>query len=184
MIEGKNVSVSFGEKTALHYLNFTVPTDGVTAVSGPSGCGKTTLLKLLAGLIIPTAGTIHGADGLKFGVVFQENRLLPWMTTKENVAIISDTASANALLGRFGLREAGDMLPKALSGGMQRRVALARALAFRPDFLLLDEPFNGLDEETLHTCAKILLESNLPMLVITHHPEEADLLHARHRIQL
>ena len=126
-----------------------MPDGGHIALMGPSGCGKTTLLRVLAGLQAPDAGTVRVEPG-RMACVFQEPRLLPWRTAAENVnAVLSDRAQtmpqALAWLERLELGDACDQYPAALSGGMQQRVAIARALAYDAPVLLLDEPFRGLD---------------------------------------
>jgi len=114
-------------------------------IRGESGRGKTTLFRLIAGLETPQKGTITLVPGCKPAMVFQEDRLLPWMTAKGNVALVSDDATAIQLLTALGLSDALDAKPQTLSGGMCRRAALARALAVQPDLLLLDEAFKGID---------------------------------------
>ena len=114
-------------------------------IRGASGRGKTTLLRLIAGLETPQRGAITMEPGCKPAMVFQEARLLPWLTAKDNVSLVSDDATAVQLLTALGLSDALDAKPATLSGGMRRRVALARALAVQPDLLLLDEAFKGVD---------------------------------------
>ncbi len=110
-------------------------------IRGASGKGKTTLLRLVAGLETPTSGEIAIAPGCKTAMVFQEDRLLPWLTAKGNVSLVSDDAAAVQLLSALGLSDVIDAKPETLSGGMCRRVALARALAVQPDL----EAFKGVD---------------------------------------
>ena len=148
MIELKHVTCAYGEKTPIRDLTLALPDAGVIGVFGASGSGKTTLLRLLAGRIQPASGTVEGLYGKRVSMVFQEDRLLPWRTALENVALVRDGSSGEAmrLLDAMELSAEAGKLPVALSGGMQRRVALARALNFGGDMLLLDEPFKGLDE--------------------------------------
>ena len=147
MIELKHVTCAYGEKTPVRNLTLTLSDAGVIGVFGASGSGKTTLLRLLAGRLQPTSGTVEGLCGKRVSMVFQEDRLLPWRTALENVALVRDGSSGDAtrLLDAMELSAEAEKLPAALSGGMQRRVALARALNFGGDVLLLDEPFKGLD---------------------------------------
>lgn len=128
-----------------------------TALVGPSGCGKSTLLRALAGLLSPSHGQIQGQDDRHFGLVFQEPTLLAWRTVFDNVALpltLSGLRSGEVkqrvahALTMVGLASRGDAIPCELSGGMKMRVSLARALAGRPQTLLLDEPFAALDELT------------------------------------
>jgi ABC-type nitrate/sulfonate/bicarbonate transport system ATPase subunit len=184
MIELKDASLSFCQKTVFSNLNLSIDATGTTALAGPSGCGKTTLMKVIAGLLRLDAGVLSGTKGLRFSIVFQENRLLPWLTALENVSLVSDVQTAHCWLARLGISEAESLKPKALSGGMQRRVAIARALSYPADMLLLDEPFNGLDEENRAAAAEAILAAGLPILVITHHAEEAAQLKARKIIRL
>ena len=148
MIETRDLTVTYGGRAVLREVDLTVPDGGHIALMGPSGCGKTTLLRVLAGLQTPDAGTVRVEPG-RMACVFQEPRLL-WRTAAENVnAVLSDRAQtmpqALAWLERLELGDACDQYPAALSGGMQQRVAIARALAYDAPVLLLDEPFRGLD---------------------------------------
>lgn len=149
MIETRDLTVTYGGRAVLREVDLTVPDGGHIALMGPSGCGKTTLLRVLAGLQTPDAGTVRVEPG-RMACVFQEPRLLPWRTAAENVnAVLSDRAQtmpqALIWLERLELGDACDQYPAALSGGMQQRVAIARALAYDAPVLLLDEPFRGLD---------------------------------------
>ena len=182
MIELRDITVRFGSHTVLERFHADIPLEGVTAVTGPSGSGKTTLLRLLLGLQRPDAGTIRGLTGLRVAPVFQEDRLLPWRTALENAALTGDRDAAADYLRRLGLSDALHVKPAALSGGMRRRVAMARALNYRGDLLLLDEPFTGLDEEARRKAAGVLLDTGLPMVVVTHDPEKLTLLGAARRI--
>ncbi|MDQ6682791.1 MAG: ATP-binding cassette domain-containing protein, partial [Chloroflexota bacterium] len=148
---------------ALRDLDLDVPAGSFTAVIGPNGSGKSTLLRIVAGLLAPTSGSVtvggtppRAGDG-RVAVVFQQPRLVPWRTTLENVALPLELAGidpndrrrrAGAALERVGLARAADRYPRELSGGMQQRAALARALTADPQVLLLDEPFSSLDALT------------------------------------
>lgn len=169
-IEIRNVSKSFGAKPVLENVSMTIPDKGIFGIFGPSGCGKTTLLRLIAGLEKPDKGEISGTKGLNFSFVFQEDRLLPQKTALENVAMFSDNDTAEYYLDLFGLSEGARKLPEELSGGMKRRTAVARALAYGGDILLLDEPFTGLEEDK---CALLLAQFRKyslekPVLLVTH----------------
>lgn len=170
MIELAHVHCIYGEKTPIKDLTLILPDVGVVGVFGASGAGKTTLLRLLAGLLQPTSGTIQGLAGKRISMVFQEDRLLPWLTAAENVALVRDgsEADARALLAALALSAEADQLPRALSGGMQRRVALARALNFGGDVLLLDEPFKGLDAALCAEAAAVV-RGRFPLTVIATH---------------
>ena len=178
MIRFDDVTCAFGEKTPIANLTYTLPEQGVIGVFGPSGSGKTTFLRLLAGLIKPTAGTVSGTEGKRISMVFQEDRLLPWRTALENVTLVREGSGEEAAAILKGLeleREAG-RLPRELSGGMQRRLAIARALNYGGDILLLDEPFKGLDASLRERVAQ-QVRGSFPLIVIaTHDRAEAEML--------
>ena len=162
------------------------PNPGLTAIMGSSGAGKTTLIRILLGLIRPDAGHITGLSGLTPSVVFQENRLFPGLTALENAEAAGvKGGSGRYWLKRLGLGDALDLRPQALSGGMQRRVAIARALCYGGNFLVLDEPFKGLDIDTRAGIFPIFREvkREKAVLLITHDPEEAEAL-ADHLVKI
>lgn len=176
MIELFDVSLSYGEKRVLDRFSLSLPDSGTVCFFGPSGCGKTSLLRVLAGLTEPDSGTVSGTHGRTLSMVFQENRLLPWLTALENISLVlpeNNLARARHWLEQVELGADADKLPRQLSGGMQRRVALARALAYGGDFLLLDEPFAGLDnalaERLWHLSAGLYKDK--PVVLITHDKE-------------
>ncbi len=145
MLKITDLSKSFGEKNVLQGFNAEFGV-GIHGISAPSGTGKTTLFRIIAGLESADSGDIAGAG--KISVDFQEPRLLPWLTAEKNAAIAEkELGLAKKILCELGLKNELNVLPAQLSGGMQRRVALTRALACRFDTLLLDEPFTGLDTE-------------------------------------
>ena len=134
------------------------------------------------GLEQPRVGRVVRSDDLTFSVVFQEHRLFPWLTVSENVsAICSKPQRVQEVLEIVGLWEFRDRYPKELSGGMQRRVALARAMAFDGDILVLDEPFTGLDEEMAQHIAQALQQQYADRLIVlvTHSAVEAAWFHAQ-----
>lgn len=182
MIHLNRITLSFGEQTVLKDQNLMIPSGAHIALMGPSGCGKTSLLRLIAGLIKPTGGTavIHSD---RISCLFQEPRLFPWLTAEENVnAVLSDRAAtlpdAQKWLEAVGLADAMKKYPRELSGGMQQRVSLARALAYNGDILLLDEPLKGLDSETKADMIRLLRQhtAGKTLLLATHDPEEANAL--------
>lgn len=184
MLELKNLTLCYGEKTVIEGLSYCFPSSGTLLLSAPSGAGKTTLLRLIAGLEKPTAGEIV-SDHRRVAMCFQEPRLLPWLTCLDNIKLVlAERPDADALarlwLSRMELEEVKNALPTALSGGMQQRVALARALAFGGDLLLLDEPFSGLDEALKRRIAPFLREANPSglTLMVTHRAEDAALMDA------
>lgn len=181
-VEMKNVSFSYGNKQVIKDFNLSVKSGECICLLGPSGCGKTTVLRLIAGLITPQIGTIETYGG-KISIVFQEDRLLPWATTLENISLPllgKDKSVAKKTLDNVNLTDSGELFPNEMSGGMNRRIAIARALAFGGDILLLDEPFNGIDEENKRSLAKLILElfNDKTIVLITHIAEDAKLLNA------
>lgn len=168
----------------LEDLHFTIGDGQIAALLGPSGVGKTTLLKMLAGLEGRYNGRIeygarNGVDQ-RIGMVFQEPRLLPWLSVRDNVTLVlSDSADdadwVDELLAAVQLSQSANTLPNQLSGGMQRRVALARAFAVRPHLLLLDEPFVSLDPPTAGELRRYLLQlwrTLHPTVVLVSHDIE------------
>jgi len=162
----------------LHDFTLELPDSGIVAFMGPSGYGKTTLLRLLAGLIEPDSGQVI-ADYKRLSYVFQEDRLLDGVTALGNILAVLDTkdeAFAMKWLENMGLEDSANLLPRELSGGMRRRLAIARAMAFGGDFILLDEPFAGLDDVTRERIYPHIFETTIPRLTIlvTHDRHEAE----------
>ena len=176
-IEFRNVSFSYKEKDIIRNWSFTIPKTGVLCFFGPSGCGKTTIFRLLCGLEKPSKGQMVNLPK-KFSVVFQEDRLLPWKTVAENIEITGQ--NAESVLKLVGLSDVSDEPISSLSGGMARRVAIARAIGYPGDILLLDEPFTGIEEEKIDILAEYILHlaKSIPVLLITHKEEEAKRLNA------
>ena len=183
---------------ALEPTNLSVADNDFVTILGPSGCGKSTLLRMVAGLDTPTTGRIlldgkvitgPGADR---GMVFQSYTLFPWLTVAENVAFglrergISQKERSNIArewLEKVGLTSFASHFPKQLSGGMQQRTAIARALANDPKMLLLDEPFGALDNQTRALMQELLLgiweRERKTVIFVTHDIEEAIFLASR-----
>lgn len=195
MIDVKEVSLVYGggnsRVEALRDLTFSVAEGEFISLIGPSGCGKTTLLKVVANLLRPTSGTVS-VNGFTaeearrkrmFSLVFQKPVLLPWRNIIQNVALPLE------ITGRDGARDPAELLeivglsgfeekyPKELSGGMQQRVSIARALTFNPRILLMDEPFGALDEFTRNELNQELLKTwkriGVTVLFVTHSIAEA-----------
>jgi NitT/TauT family transport system ATP-binding protein len=169
-------------KLVIQDLALDVPPDGFVALFGPSGCGKTTLLNLIAGLDPDVDGTVALPPGTRIGYVFQEPRLLPWLTVEDNLRLVlGDEPDASlridAWLAEMGLGDVRQVYPSRLSLGMARRVALARAFAIRPTLLLMDEPFVSLDEPTAARLRRLLLDTlrahPATVLFVTHNLREA-----------
>ncbi len=172
MIELKKVSLSLEGRHILKDFSLSLPEKGIVLITGPSGCGKTTLTRLISGLIRPDRGSVV-TNGARLSVVFQEDRLVPTLSAKDNVSLVSSPEEAEKRLCELGLRDSLDLLPEELSGGMKRRVAIARALAFGGDALLLDEAFTGLDEELAEEVLDYICNEYKDRLIIavTHRPE-------------
>ena len=179
MLELKEISLSFGGHAVLSDCSLhLVPSERI-ALMGPSGCGKTTLLRTALSLQQPDSGTVV-CRARKPAAVFQEPRLLPWLTALENVnLVLSDTPetlpAARAWLECMELADSAGLYPAELSGGMQQRVSLARALACEPDLLVLDEPFKGLDSALYDRILEVLKKAldGASLLLATHREEEA-----------
>ncbi len=183
MIEIKDLTVRFADQTVFENRSFEIPDAGVVLLCGESGVGKTTLLRVLAGLLRPQSGKVTGTEGRRISFAFQEPRLLEFMTAVENVSLVSDRKTAEALLDRLNLGDALQKKASALSGGQKQRVSLARAFAFSDDIVLLDEPFTGLDEQNKLRAAELIRTARLAV-VVTHDASDADLLHADRKINL
>lgn len=194
LLELHSVSKEFsGGIEAVRDVTLAVEEGEFMSILGPSGCGKTTLLRLIAGLSMPTTGELclsghriigPGADR---GLVSQEYTSFPWLSVRDNIAFglrLDHSQSKTAVCKRvddlfsmMGLREFADAYPEQLSGGQQQRVALARSLAISPRLLLLDEPFGALDAQTRNDMQQLLhalwIELSQTMLFVTHDIEEA-----------
>ena len=172
MICLEKVTVTFGEKRVLDRFSLTLPKTGITALSGPSGCGKTTLLRVLAGLQRRSAGVVTVPP--RPTLLFQENRLLPWRTVEQHIADVLPRArrgEAGRWLALVELEEEARSYPGALSGGMGRRLALARALACGGGLYLLDEPFTGVDAARAARILERVRALGVPVLLSSHEAE-------------
>jgi NitT/TauT family transport system ATP-binding protein len=199
LISLRHVGKSFADGTvrALEDISFDVGVGEFVSLVGPSGCGKTTLLRLMNGLIEAEEGTVRvmGAPpqpGPDLAMVFQSARLLPWRTVSGNIEFAlalrghgraESVRRAEALLGAVGLKDFASAFPHQLSGGMQQRVGLARALAVEPKVLLMDEPFAALDAMTREVLRNELLRMwdrrRITIVFVTHDVDEAVLLSQR-----
>lgn len=171
MITLKHAWFSYGSKTILRDLSLELPNTGITALQGPSGCGKTTLLRILAGLEKPQNGTIRGITPAEAAFLFQEDRLLPWRTVRQHITDVlprNHTGSPEFYLELVELEGEIGTLPKALSGGMGRRLALARCLALERPVLLLDEPFAGVDPERARRILARIRSLGKTVILVTH----------------
>jgi NitT/TauT family transport system ATP-binding protein len=197
MLEVRDLAHRYGSGPGAHVavseLSFTVAEDELSCIVGPSGCGKSTLLRCIAGLVKPTAGTVtlHGdpVQGVPedLAVVFQDysRSLFPWLSVRGNVEFPLRTrarrrerrARAMEALSWVGLEDAAGKYPSQLSGGMQQRVSIARALASKPSLLLMDEPFASVDAQTRGELEDLLLrvrrEHGSTVLLVTHDIDES-----------
>ncbi|PKL86182.1 MAG: polyamine ABC transporter ATP-binding protein [Ignavibacteriae bacterium HGW-Ignavibacteriae-1] len=208
IIEAQNVTVRYGELTVLEDVNFKIRRGEIFVIVGGSGCGKSTLLRQLIGLEVPTEGQIMiegenlseaSADDSssimkKFGILFQSNGLFASMTIGENVKLALDSNTSldeetadriiDIKLNSVGLLNYKNFYPSEISGGMQKRAALARAMALDPDILFFDEPSSGLDPLTASALDKLIIELNAglntTMVIITH--DLASILNISHRV--
>ena len=170
--------------TAIRDFALDVAQESMTVLMGPSGCGKTTLLRIVAGLDDRFVGKVNVPEGARIGVMFQEPRLLPWRTVRQNIELVAapdfSAEDLEWLAQAVGIADMLPRYPQELSLGLARRVALARAFATKPDLLLLDEPFVSLDERTADRLRRLLLEvwSARPTtaILVTHNAREAILL--------
>ncbi len=161
----------FGTRAVLRDVRFAARTGEVLALLGASGTGKSTTLRIAMGLDTAFEGSVRRAPG-RLGVVFQEPRLLPWLSAADNLRLVAEDAPVAALLAEVGLAGCGAALPRALSLGMARRAALARALAVQPTLLVLDEPFASLDAQRTAGLAALVArrahEGGTTVLFATH----------------
>ena len=177
MLKLENITLRYGKSTVIDNLSHEFAEGKVTAIVGDSGVGKTTLLNIAAGLLRQSAGQVV-RDGEKISYIFQDPRLFPWMTALENVSEVSDTETAKKMLSLMGLDDSLDKYPAELSGGMKQRVSIARALAYDPDVIFLDEPFRGLDAERRQSVGDTVfaLLRGKTAIMVTH--DERDLIYA------
>jgi len=191
-VSARNVSKNYGDVEALKNLSLDFPRGQLTSLLGPSGCGKTTLLKIIAGLLKPTAGSVEvngkqiTGPGPDRAFVFQDFALLPWASVMRNVAFglelrgvakVEREGIAEKYIGDVGLAGFENSYPHELSGGMRQRVGLARALSVDAQVLLMDEPFSAVDEQTRRKFQEDLLSlvqnENKTFIFVTHSIEEA-----------
>lgn len=178
MLKISNLNFSYKDKNIFNDFSLEIKNGEKIWFSGPSGCGKTTLIKLILGLLKPKSGEIN-IDNSTPSVVFQENRLLPFYTVMQNIELVGgDKEKAKEILSVLGIGETENLYPSSLSGGMKRRAAIARALSIPFNLLVLDEPFNGIDEKNLQSACDCIKKftADKTVILITHNPDEAELL--------
>jgi len=181
----EDLSHAYGDKPVLDGFSLEITDRGVTVLRGPSGCGKTTLLRLLAGLEPLQGGRLGDVPPAQTSILFQEDRLLPWRTAEQHLTDVlprSRRSEVPALLALAELEGEEDALPAQLSGGMNRRLALARCLALDARLYLLDEPFAGVDLPRAKRILERLKALPVPVLLVSH--EEAAAAQADRTITL
>lgn len=177
MLQLRGINKTFGDSVI--YSDFDIEfREGVTTcILGPSGCGKTTLLNIICGLLKSDAGSLQGFDNKRFGYIFQEPRLLPWKTVRQNIEFVADGKDSDEFLKLVDLQHAADKYPSQLSGGMSQRVSIARALAVKPDIILMDEPFSNLDrilkKNIIDSFRNIMETERKTVIYVTHDIDEA-----------
>lgn len=177
-----NISKKFNDKQVLKGISLKIPKGIKTALLGPSGSGKTTLLRIIAELDKPDSGYIKGVSQKDTAYMFQEPRLFPWLSAIENIACVINKSHTTALkeaavwLEKIKLQHDGSKYPSELSGGMSRRIALARTLVYNKPLILLDEPFYGMDAKLKSEIIMLVKEEtiNRTVIFITHDLSEAD----------
>lgn len=186
-VQLKNLYKSYGSHKVLENLNMNFIKNKITVITGPSGCGKTTLLNIISGIEKYDSGQILLEDS-NISYIFQEDRLIPHLTVYENIAFVLKSSmnkeemsnTINKYLSMVKLLDYRDELPSKLSGGMKRRVAIARAFAYKSRLLLMDEPFKGLDNklkmEIIEEFLRLYKEDKKTVILVTHDMEEAKLL--------
>ena len=163
-------------------IDLSIPENKITVILGRSGCGKTTLLRLVAGLENFEQGEIIGVESKRKAYVFQEDRLMPWLDVKSNITFgihknEINNSRINEIIETVGLEKFYNAYPSQLSGGMKQRVSIARAFAYNPDFIMMDEPFSALDfftrEQMQNELLRINKTLNCSILFVTHSIDEA-----------
>jgi sulfonate transport system ATP-binding protein len=180
----KKYKIEGREIRALNNINLEINGGSFTTIVGKSGCGKSTFLRIIAGLETATSGQIFGTNKIKSSLVFQEARLMPWLTVEENILFPLKNKKKNKIqpkveeqLQLLGLKEFKDAYPDQISGGMAQRTALGRALIFESDLILMDEPLGSLDAFNRYKLQEelknIFSENDKTVIFVTHDIDEA-----------
>jgi NitT/TauT family transport system ATP-binding protein len=186
--ELKNICKSYGVVSLFRDFSIGFDEGRITCILGPSGCGKTTLLNIIGGLVKPDSGSINGFEGKAVSYIFQDPRLLPWKTVRENIdfvlsheiPVLEREETVNRFIGLVELEQFANYYPAKLSGGMRQRVSIARAFAYPSDIILMDEPLKGLDIKLklnlIRTFSRIWETDKRTVIFVTHDVEESLLL--------
>lgn len=187
-LEISNISKKYHESPLFEDFSVDVDEGRITCILGPSGCGKTTLLNMIGGIVPPDEGSLNGFEGKRISYIFQDPRLLPWKTVRENIEFVLDkelSASKKLEISDHFIRLVElegfeNYYPSKLSGGMRQRVSIARAFAYPSDVILMDEPLKGLDVKLklnlIRTFTRIWESDKRTVIFVTHDVEEALLL--------
>lgn len=183
----RDICKSYNGRVLFDNFNIEFEEGSRSCIVGPSGCGKSTLLKMIAGVVNPDSGTISGVEDKRFSYIFQEHRLLPWLTVRDNIGLVlSDSlpkgerrALADELISKVELGGYAHYYPAQLSGGMKQRVSIARAFACKSDIILMDEPLVGLDsalkQNMIEWFTSIWEQDRRTVIFVTHDLSEAEL---------
>lgn len=188
MLRLNDIYKSYDGNVIYSGFNLEIREGVTTGILGPSGCGKTTLLNIIGGVVRPDKGTIEGNDGKTFSYIFQEPRLLPWKTVRQNIEFVLDiyrsknsktniSEKTDFYLKLVDLQDFADYYPSQLSGGMSQRASIARAFAVPSDIILMDEPFSGIDvnlkKNIIEKFVEISENDKRTVIYVTHDIDEA-----------
>jgi NitT/TauT family transport system ATP-binding protein len=187
-LELKNINKSFADLEIFNDFSISFVRGSINCILGPSGCGKTTLLNIINGSVLPDSGIFDDFEGLILSCVFQEPRLLPWKSVKDNIAFVLKERMSNEemqqrldeYLSLVQLEKFSDYYPSKLSGGMKQRVSLARAFSYDSDVILMDEPFKALDYKLKYNLIeqffRLWERDKRTVIFVTHDVDEALLI--------